>query len=55
MKNAKELKEVRGERVSALDGIVKAADAETVKALRDRFHKTGSIDDAAKLMRYRGQ
>ncbi len=29
-------------------------DAATVKALRDQFHKTGSIDDAAKLMRYLG-
>lgn len=29
-------------------------DAATVKAMRDRFHKTGSIDDAAKLMRYLG-
>ncbi|MEQ8510082.1 MAG: hypothetical protein RIB43_13835 [Rhodospirillaceae bacterium] len=29
-------------------------DAATVKALRDQFHKSGSIDDAAKLMRYLG-
>lgn len=29
-------------------------DAATVKALRDKFHKSGSIDDAAKLMRYLG-
>lgn len=29
-------------------------DEATVKALRDKFHKSGSIDDAAKLMRYLG-
>lgn len=29
-------------------------DAATVKALRNKFHKSGSIDDAAKLMRYLG-
>lgn len=29
-------------------------DAKVVKQLRDQFHKTGSIDDAAKLMRYLG-
>lgn len=29
-------------------------DAATVKAMRDQFHKSGSIDDAAKLMRYLG-
>lgn len=52
MKNAKELKEVRGERVSALDGIVKAADAENRELNAEEIQRSddliGEIEDLDK-------
>lgn len=43
MKSAKELKEVRGERVSALDEIVKKADAETRELNADEIQRSDDI------------
>ena len=52
MKNAKELKEVRGERVSALDEIVKTADAENRELDADEIQRSddliGEIEDLDK-------